>query len=121
MPLRGRPPPETLATDRLAFTETYNDPQCAARADPFPAPHMYWGLAATKHAFHLIHIDTGGFCTKIAPQAGDKYWVLARPKDGKSGMFSRTDLYVGSSFELDDVNLDLWDMEAVLLTPRTCL
>lgn len=120
MPTRGLRPPESIATDRVAFTETFDDPQCARRG-PFPDPDMYWGLAATRHAFHMFHIDTDGFGTHLQPQTGAKYWVMARPKANEIGTFSRTNLYVGSNFEIDEVNSDLWDLEAVLLTPRTCL
>lgn len=120
MPMRGLRPPESIATDRVAFMDTFDDPQCARR-DPFPEPDMYWGLAATRHAFHMFHIDTDGFGTTLQPQTGEKYWVLARAKANEIGTFSRTNLYVGSSFEIDEANLNLWDLEAVLLTPRTCL
>lgn len=118
MPTRGIRPPETIATDILAFTETLDDPFCK-RSSSFPDADMYWGLAATNHSFHFFHIDADGFGTFIAPQTGSKYWVLARPKAGKS--FATTDIFANSSFAIDEMNEDLWDVEAVLLGPGDCL
>lgn len=118
MPTRGSRPPETIATCVFAFNETLDDPHCK-RSSAFPLSDMYWGLAATVNCFHQFHIDADGFGTFIAPQTGSKYWLLARPKAGRS--FSETGLYVDSDYEIDKMNMELWDVEAVLLRPGTCL
>lgn len=120
MPLEGFRPPVTIATDRLAFRATFRDPKCL-RSAPFPEPDMYWGLAATRNAFHQFHIDTDGFGTGITPQTGSKWWVVAREKQGAPGALSRTGLYLEGNYEIDSINSDLWDVEAVLLTPGVCL
>lgn len=120
MPIRGLRPPETIATDRLAFNVTFDDPQCM-RKGPFPDPDMYWALMALKHARHLFHIDADGLATFIDPQTGAKYWLVARLKPGILGTFSKTELYVNGGYEIDSINLDLWDVEAVLLTPGSRL
>lgn len=118
MLIRGTRPPKTLATDVLAFISTVDDPYCK-RSVGFPSSDMYWGLAATSNSFHYFHIDTDGVSTHLAPQTGSKYWVMARPKPGRS--FAETDIYVDSNYAIDETNVDLWDIEAILLTPGTCL
>lgn len=118
MQLRGPHPSETVATDVLAFVETTDEPNCK-RSNVYPMSDMYWGLVATRNGFHFFHIDTDGFGTFIVTKTGAKYWILARPKDGRS--FSDTDIYVGSNYAIDEMNTELWDVEAVLLTPGTCL
>lgn len=118
MPTRGPHPLESIATDILAFNETLDDPNCR-RTDRFPLSDLYWGLIALAHAFHYFHIDADGFATFIAPQTGAKFWLFARLKAGRS--FSETGLYVGGTYAIDQMNLDMWDVEAILLTPGTCL
>lgn len=76
MPIRGLHPPETIATNALAYSETLDDPYCKRSAE-FPSSDMYWGLAGTANTFHWFHIDADGFATYIAPQTGAKYWLLA--------------------------------------------
>lgn len=118
MPTRGIRPPETIATDILAFNETLDDPYCKRTAG-FPVSDMYWGLAATNHSFHFFHIDTDGLATAVRPQNGAKYWIVAQPKAGRS--FAATDIYVDGKYAIDEMNMDLWEVEAILLTAGTCL
>lgn len=118
MPTRGVRPPETIATDILAFNKTLDDPYCK-RTTAFPVSDMYWALAATDHSFHFFHIDTDGLGTLIAPKTGKKHWILARPKAGRS--FAQTDIYVDGKYAIDEMNMDIWDVEAILLTPGMCL
>lgn len=118
LPNRGIRPPETIATDTLAYHETLDDPYCGRSTLP-PLSDLSWGLAATSHCFHYWHIDTDGFSTSIVSQTGDKYWVVARPKAGRS--FASTDIYTNGNYAIDEVNAELWDIEAILLTPGTCL
>lgn len=120
MPMPDWQPPHAIASHRRAWHVTVDDPQCK-RTDLYPTSDLHWALAATRHAFHYTHIDTDGFATFLLPKSGLKYWVVACPKAGAGTMFASTNLYVGSTFAIDKINTDLWDVEGILLTPGTCL
>ena len=80
---------------------------------------MQWGLAAMSGAHHLWHIDCDGFCTYIDTQAGLKWWVVACPKNTFAD-FSHVALFM-EEFHIDAINLEKWDLEAVLLRPGSRL
>ena len=110
-------PPTEFASDLAAFITTLDLPFCG-RNIGFPAMSSRWGLAATAGAFHLWHTDCNGFATYIDTQTGYKWWVLAQPKQPSD--FADTSLFT-EKFAVDAPNGDVWDMEAVLLTPGSCL
>lgn len=118
LPHRGIYPPETLATHSVAYHETLDDPYCS-RSNLLPLSDLSWGLAATAHCFHYFHIDADGFGTHVASKTGTKYWVVAKPKPGKS--FAATDMFINGDYAIDEMNTELFDVEAVVLTPGTCL
>jgi hypothetical protein len=107
-------PPTSFASDLAAFNATVDLTTCS-RNILFPVASTRWGLAATSGAHHLWHIDCDGFCTYIDTQAGQKWWIVARPKNG-SADFSRTTLFT-EHFDINTANLNKWDLEAVLLLP----
>lgn len=39
-----------------------------------------WGLFATRHAMHPVHLDAMGMSTFLQPQTGLKYWVFGVPR-----------------------------------------
>ena len=110
-------PPTEFASDLAAFIMTLDLPFCG-RNIGFPAMSSRWGLAATAGAFHLWHTDCNGFATYIDTQTGYKWWVLAQPKQPSD--FADTSLFT-EKFAVDAPNGDVWDMEAVLLTPGSRL
>jgi hypothetical protein len=111
-------PPTAFASDLVAFNATVDLPMCG-RTVLFPVASTRWGLAATSGAHHLWHIDCDGLCTYIDTQAGLKWWIVARPKNG-STHFSHTTLFT-EDFQINAANLNKWDLEAVLLPPGSRL
>lgn len=83
----------------------------------YPVSTLRFGLAATAGAYHKFHIDSDGTGTFVEAVAGRKIWVLAVPKeaDGLDGL-ADIDLF-GEAYDMEDPNLDLWDLEAVILQP----
>ena len=107
-------PPTSFASDLVAFGATVDLPMCS-RTISFPMASTRWGLAAISGAHHLWHIDCNGFCTFIDTQAGAKWWIVAKPKNGLAH-FSQASLFT-EEYEIDEANLEKWDLEAVLLLP----
>jgi hypothetical protein len=93
-----------------------------------PLADIRWGLAATKGAIHWWHIDSDGFATFIDVITGYKWWIVARERDSyvASGQkdatprFGNVNLFL-DSYQLEEPNDDLWNIEAILLEPGTRL
>ena len=113
----GSHPPRVFTSDLAAFIDMVDLPFCG-RNILFPVMSTRWGLAATTGAFHLWHTDCNGFATYINTQMGYKWWVLAQPM--QSSDFADTSLFT-KNFAVNGPNKDLWEMEAVLLTPGSRL
>jgi len=107
MNLASLTPTPKFSTDLLAWAST-------ATAVPPPIGDIRFGLAATPGARSWFHIDCMGFLTFIMTMCGLKIWICIRDKDGK---FVKIDSF--KDFELDDVQG--YKVEAILLTPGTCL
>jgi hypothetical protein len=106
-----------MASDLAAFHAMVDLP-LRRHAILFPVMDCRWGLAITDGAFHLWHIDCDGFGTYIDMQAGSKWWVLASPKEP----FDFLDIsFLTEAFQLDSDNGEVCRLEAVLLTPGSCL
>ena len=90
---------------------------------PPPLAYFWWGLAATTSALSWWHIDSEGFGTYIDTKAGLKWWIVAwrKGKEHEFESFSEADIFFNRGYELDEPNLDKWDMEAVVLHPGTQL
>ena len=82
-------PPTSIASDLEVFHSTVDLPMCAHTV-LFPVTSTRWGLAATSGAHHLWHIDCNGFCTYIDTQTGQKWWIVARPKNTRAQAFLLT-------------------------------
>jgi hypothetical protein len=105
-----------FSTEIEAWQATKGRPDCDGDG-PTPASHLRWGLCATKGASHLWHIDSNGFGTFIDVKTGQKWWIVACPKEER--MFADTKLFLGDKYEVERPNEDLWDLEAILLEPGT--
>ncbi|KAJ3743739.1 hypothetical protein DFH05DRAFT_1543957 [Lentinula detonsa] len=75
---------------------------------------MYWAIAGQKGAYSLLHMDANGLCTVVEPMTGQKYWVIARPKDDV--IMSSIDLMDILNIELKDIS-PFWNFYAVILQP----
>lgn len=105
-----------FSTEIEAWQATKGRPDCDGE-DSMPAPHLRWGLCATKGASHLWHIDSNGFGTFIDVKTGQKLWIMAHPKEGRT--FADITLFLGDDYQLEEPNEGLWDLEAILLEPGT--
>jgi hypothetical protein len=109
--------PVSYATDVAAFNATVDMPMCN-RNILYPASSMHWGLGATQGAHHLWHIDCDGFGTAIHVLAGFKLWIVGRPLLGFD--FSNISQYL-QDWDINDLNENKLEMEAVLLPPGSTL
>ena len=71
------------------------------------------------------NIDSNGFAIYLDPKSGAMFVIVGRRKfDGVGGShlenFSEVDIFL-NKFEAELPNADRWDLEAVILTPRTRL
>lgn len=80
-----------------------------------------WGTAATANAVSWFHCDDDGFCTSVSTQTGDKLWVLARLKDGWQGRDEMGNMGVFAEWNVDSIDLNVWELEAVHLDSRCVL
>lgn len=114
-PGNAKNPDVQLSSDTVAWDQTQElKPFCKKATSEKPLSDIRWGLAATAGAITNWHIDTNGFCTYIDVQEGAKWWVVAQErKEGPS--FASTNLY--TKFDPQEVNLNLWEVHAVYLTP----
>lgn len=90
---------------------------------PPPLGDFRWGLAATTGALSWWHIDSNGFGTYVDTKAGLKWWIVARRK-GHAHRFetiSEMGTFCDKGYEVDEPNAEKWDLEAVILPPRTRL
>lgn len=117
-PMASAPhPPTTIASDLVAFAATLDLPFCG-RTIGFPVLSTRWGIAATRDAHHLWHLDCDGFGTYIDTQAGAKWWVVASPKEGYT--FSSVKQF-WLDYTLTGANKKKWSLEAILLLPGSRL
>ncbi|KAK2459345.1 hypothetical protein APHAL10511_008638 [Amanita phalloides] len=102
-----------LSSDTVAWVHTMQRPLCKRESEK-PMNDIRWGLAATAGAITNWHIDSNGFGTYVDVQTGKKWWVIAREK--KRGLaFANRRMY--AHFDPQDVNLNLWEVHAVMLSP----
>lgn len=108
-------PDVQMSSDDTAWVQTTYKPFCS-RETQKPLSDIRWGLAATKGAITYWHLDSNGYGTYIDVQAGTKWWVVATQKDQiDTPSFASNALYL--TFDPQEVNSDLWDVEAFLLKP----
>ena len=81
---------------------------------------LIWGLAGTKGATSMTHIDDDGFATALRIMAGAKYWVVMNSGKPKQENDHAGDLNSIDAFPLDfnygDSGAGFFEAEGVLLT-----
>ncbi|KZP07551.1 hypothetical protein FIBSPDRAFT_762772, partial [Athelia psychrophila] len=80
-----------------------------------------WGTAATANALSWFHIDDDGFATCVSVQAGMKWWVLARKKDRNPRADEMGSISTFFRWTVEDIDGQVWELEAVLLDPTVAL
>ena len=113
--------PPSLSSDRRAWTHTVGFKLCK-KSNRFPNSAMRWALVSTSGTYSPWHIDCDGLGMVIEVKEGSKWWIIARPKPGESlqQLLSRIEAFI-DVFDPRVSNADLWDCEAILLTPGTRL
>lgn len=113
--------PTSYASDAHALRRTADNPTWD-QAKQFPAGDFRWGLAATTGAFHTLHIDSNGLGSYVSPQAGSKWWVVARPIGSlDQSSFEDMGMLLNKAFSVNGNGAGLFALEAVLLEPGTTL
>ena len=88
-----------------------------------PLADFRWGLAATAGALSWWHLDSNGFGTYVDTKAGLKWWIVARRKGDRHNFetISAVDTFCDKRYEVKEPNEEIWDLEVVILPPRTRL
>jgi hypothetical protein len=109
-------PLPSLASDMYAFQATADSHFCKVSYHPFPFASSAWGLAATRGAHHKFHLDADGFGThiKVINKGGCKWWVIATPRNPQA--LASTLLFT-RNFNVDNVDVENYNFEGMLLTP----
>jgi len=116
----GVRPTDALSSDLWAWRHT-NGLKLCKRTDRFPSAAVQWALISTAGAHSPWHIDPDGLATMVVVKSGCKWWILARPKKGaKYPSFSAIGTFL-DGFDVEAVNDDRWEYEAILLTAGTTL
>lgn len=117
--------PLPFSSETYAWRTTNGMMLCGSNSEPFPVRDLRWGLVATSGAHHWLHIDSDGFGTFLDVKVGIKLWLLGRPKLGQNDPchkgFASTSIFLSPDFDVNIPCLELWDWEAVVLTPGTRL
>ena len=110
-------PHHPLFSDQIAW-----DRASGESVEHYPINDMRWSLAATAWAQHKWHVDCDGFATFIKVESGAKIWFIGTPKRNlPSGQaIGGIDRILGT-FDLEGINSDILDIEAVILTPQDLL
>lgn len=87
-----------------------------------------WGTAATRNAVSWFHCDDEGFSTSIWVLTGGKWWVIARrkktgddPKWDDPKWDAMSDVQTLNTWDVHEIDEDLWDLEAVYLESDSVL
>ncbi|KAG6914910.1 hypothetical protein DXG01_014487 [Tephrocybe rancida] len=108
-------PPQKFSSNDYAWSGAQGSSFCKSRK-PYPITEMRWGLALMGGTYHHFHIDVDGYGTFMVVEHGYKLWFLASLKSMDFHDFASIDLYTGS-YEKDDLNSGLWDVELLILGP----
>ncbi|KAJ3506772.1 hypothetical protein NLJ89_g6681 [Agrocybe chaxingu] len=102
-----------------AWRQTRGLPFCKANT-PFPADQMHWTFIATSGAHSSWTMAPHGYSTCIDVMAGKVWYIVGRPKTTRPDTMAATNIFL-NNFDMEAPNLHLWDLEAMLLEPRTRL
>jgi hypothetical protein len=108
-----------MASHQMAWTQTLGKRGFLKREPP--VDDLFWATTALTGATSWVHMDADGFATAIIPEAGLKYWVVARPHSDPTMRRDLTAINAFRGFEPSEANLDGFEHEAVLLGPRMVL
>ncbi|CAA7258846.1 unnamed protein product [Cyclocybe aegerita] len=108
---------QPFASDMVAWYATVGLPG-AGKDTPIPVNHLRWGLCSLENAYTPFHIDAEGLCTLVQVMSGAKLWIIAVPK---RPVMLTIGVFFREHFSFKALNLDDWDVEAVLLHPGTRL
>ncbi|KAG6915055.1 hypothetical protein DXG01_013684 [Tephrocybe rancida] len=101
-----------FASDWFAWVKVQGKAYCHV-TEFYPVPEMRWAIASTGSAHHYWHYDANGLGMFLRVDTGIKLWFIAVPKNGDFRMFMQPD--VMTSFELNESNIDLWDVRVNVL------
>jgi hypothetical protein len=112
----------SFSTDSAAWSVTKGAAGCTVEKAP-PLGDFRWGLAGTTGAVSWWHVDSNGFGTYVDTKAGLKWWMVAKRKGSRDNSESLGDVmeFFKEIYEVDGQKLDNWELEAVMLPPRTRL
>ena len=112
----------SFSTDAAAWNGTKGAANCGDDK-ALPLGDIRWGIAATTGALHWWHLDSEGFGTYIDTRAGLKWWIVGRRKGIAHNFesFGEINTFFSERYDMEQPNLDLWDLEAVILPPNTRL
>lgn len=82
-----------------------------------PGDETMWVVVTKEGAVHFLHIDAAGCATGITVVTGEKYWVVFRPKEGRTGEMGNIasiDCFP-PKWRPNRLSSDEWEAEAVLL------
>lgn len=109
-----------IATDALAWKLALKNAEGDMVVYPFA--DLKWGLCGTSGSSSTGHQDPDGHPTGLDVMTGAKWWIIFRPKGSKDFKeFAYVSQYLSGHFDIDKATCELWDIEAVLLTPGTRL
>jgi hypothetical protein len=117
LPMEDVQVPSALASDKVSWQVTINNRLCSASSEYFPTAATRWALVSTSGTHSPWHIDTDGLCTMVEVQneEGLKIWFVAVEREDKKP-FSGVTTFLGD-WDVENTNVDRWDVEAVVLTP----
>lgn len=112
----------SFSTDSAAWRATKGVIGCS-QDEPPPLKDIRWGLAATTGAISWLHLDSNGFSTYVDVRTGSKWWIVLRRKGESHDFESISDInaFFDGTYDVEEPNDDKWDLEAVILRPRTRL
>lgn len=107
-----------FSSDVVAWAQTEGEDFCD-NGLAFPANGVRWGSASMKNAFSRWKIAPNGFGHYIDVKVGSLWVVIGKGKGGGDSGWNRlADIHLyGENFDPYNVNTDVWDLEAVVLTP----
>lgn len=109
-----------LATDAFAWNLAAVNVEGELAVYPFA--DMKWGLCGTSGASSTGHQEPDGLPVVMDVMTGAKWWIVFHPKGSKDfRVFASISQFLSGHFDIDKPTCDLWDIEAVLLTPGTHL
>ncbi|KDQ61750.1 hypothetical protein JAAARDRAFT_55087 [Jaapia argillacea MUCL 33604] len=106
-----------LATHQSVWQHTADKKELISDHD------ISWGMASCQDSTSWVHVNADGLATAVQVLTGSKIWAVARPKRGTQ-TFNFDDSsakWLSSQFDSHGSCIDVWDYEAVKITPSDLL